>query len=71
MDIDYRGELGIVLYNHSEEDFKVNEGDRVVQLILERTKTPVVQKMQALGLMDRGVEGVTCFNCSISKRMYQ
>ena len=47
MDSDYRGELGIVLYNHFEEDFKVNEGDRVAQLILERIKTPVVQKCKA------------------------
>ena len=25
VDSDYRGELGVVLYNHAEEDFKVNE----------------------------------------------
>ena len=48
VDSDYRGELGVVLYNHSEEDFKVNEGDRVAQLILEGIETPVVQKVQAL-----------------------
>ena len=57
MDSDYRGELGVVLYNHSEEDFKVNKGDRVAQLILERIKTPVVQKVQDLDLIERGAGG--------------
>ena len=57
MDSDYRGELGVVLYNHSEEDFKVNEEDRVVQLILERIKTPVVQKVQPLDPTDGGAGG--------------
>ena len=57
MDSDYRGELGVVLYNHSEEDFKVNEGDKVAQLTFERIKTPVVQKVQALDLTDKGAGG--------------
>ena len=57
VDSDYRGELGFVLYNHSKEDFKVNKGDTVAQLILERIKTPVVQKVQALDPTDRGARG--------------
>ena len=57
VDSDYRGELGIVLYNHSEDNFKVNEGDRVAQLILEKIKTPVVQKVQTLDQTDRGARG--------------
>ena len=57
MDSDYRGELGVVLYNHSEEDFKINQGDRVAQLIFEKIKTPIVQKVQALNLTDRGAVG--------------
>lgn len=36
VDYDYRGPVGVVLFNHGSEDFKVNRGDRVAQLILER-----------------------------------
>lgn len=36
IDADYRGKIGVLLFNHSSEDFKVKEGDRVAQLILEQ-----------------------------------
>ena len=42
VDEDYRGEVGVVLFNHSEQDFNVAAGDRVAQLILERIVTPAV-----------------------------
>ena len=37
VDEDYRGAVGVVLFNHSDEDFEVKKGDRVAQMILERT----------------------------------
>lgn len=36
VDYDYRGPVGVVLFNHGSEDFKIEKGDRVAQLILER-----------------------------------
>lgn len=48
IDNDYRGELRVILFNHSDDDWKVNEGDRAAQLILERIKTSIVQKAQDL-----------------------
>lgn len=35
VDKDYRGNVGIVIFNHSSEDFLISKGDRVAQLILE------------------------------------
>merc|ERR1740123_1186524 len=35
VDFDYRGEVGVVLFNHGADDFNVAVGDRVAQLILE------------------------------------
>ena len=35
VDRDYRGEIGVVLINHSSKDFEVNVGDRIAQMILE------------------------------------
>jgi len=34
IDSDYRGELKIILYNHSNKDFIVNKDDRVAQMVL-------------------------------------
>ena len=36
IDADYRGNVGVVLFNHSDTDLEVKHGDRVAQLILER-----------------------------------
>ena len=36
IDADYRGEVKVLLFNHAETDFEVEEGMRVAQLILER-----------------------------------
>ena len=39
IDSDYRGEIKIILFNHSNEDFIINNNDRIAQMIL----TPVVK----------------------------
>ena len=57
VDGDYRGEVGVVLFNHSEEDFKVRIGDRIAQLILERIKTPPVKEVADLEETMRGEKG--------------
>ena len=44
VDRDYRGEIGVVLINHSSKDFEVNVGDRIAQMILEQIKTPEVEE---------------------------
>ena len=42
IDSDYRGELKIILFNHGNKDFIVNNNDRVAQMIL----TPVIKMEQ-------------------------
>ena len=39
IDSDYRGEIKVIIYNHGDADFKVNNGDRIAQMIL----TPVIK----------------------------
>ena len=47
VDLDYRGESN-VLFNHFVEDFAVQAGDQIAQLILEQIKTPQVKKVAPL-----------------------
>jgi dUTP pyrophosphatase len=39
VDSDYRGEIKVIIYNHGSENFVINNGDRIAQMIL----TPVVK----------------------------
>ena len=47
----------MVLFNFGEEDFVINMGDRIAQLIFEKIKTPIVKEMNELEETDRGVGG--------------
>ncbi|KAJ6258658.1 Deoxyuridine 5'-triphosphate nucleotidohydrolase [Drechslerella dactyloides] len=57
IDADYRGPVKILLFNHSDVDFEVKEGDRVAQLILERIYTPEVVVVENLEESVRGAGG--------------
>ena len=45
IDQDYRGEVGVVLFNHAETEFQVKQGDTIAKLILEKIETPGVQEV--------------------------
>ncbi|KAG7189126.1 hypothetical protein KM043_008694 [Ampulex compressa] len=57
IDADYRGNVKVVLFNHSNEDFKVSPGDRVAQLICEKISYPELQEVDNLNDTDRGEGG--------------
>ncbi|XRM39839.1 Deoxyuridine 5'-triphosphate nucleotidohydrolase [Aspergillus tubingensis] len=57
IDADYRGEVKVLLFNHSDVDFEVKEGDRVAQLVLERIYTPEVVVVEELAESVRGAGG--------------
>lgn len=46
----YRGEIKVKLYNHTQEEYKINDGDRVAQLIIERL--PEVKLIEAEDLSE-------------------
>ena len=39
IDSDYRGEIKIIIYNHGDTDFNINNGDRIAQMVL----SPVIK----------------------------
>ncbi|RKO93971.1 dUTPase-like protein [Blyttiomyces helicus] len=57
VDEDYRGPLGVVLFNFGTQDFEVKEGDRIAQLVLERIVNPEVVEVESLEDTDRGAGG--------------
>lgn len=57
IDADYRGEVKVLLFNFSEVDYEVKQGERVAQLVLERIVTPEVVEVQTLETTVRGMGG--------------
>ncbi|KZZ86561.1 deoxyuridine 5'-triphosphate nucleotidohydrolase [Ascosphaera apis ARSEF 7405] len=58
VDADYRGEVKVLLFNFSSDDFKaVSRGDRIAQLILEKIYHPEIQLVDELAESNRGAGG--------------
>lgn len=57
IDADYRGELGILLINLSNEDFVVNPGERVAQMIVARCEQAELVPVEVLDETERGAGG--------------
>lgn len=57
IDQDYRGNVGVVLFNHADQDFEVKKGDRIAQLICERIYIPELEECTDLDETDRGDGG--------------
>lgn len=57
IDQDYRGNVGVVLFNHSEIPFEVKKGDRIAQLICERITYPEIVEVDTLTNTERGAGG--------------
>ena len=57
IDADYTGPIGIVLFNHGDQDFQIKEGDRIAQLILEQVANRPVIQVQELTQTTRGDKG--------------
>ena len=57
IDADYRGEVGVVLINLSGEDFIVNDGERIAQMVIARHEQAVFNEVELLDQTERGAGG--------------
>ena len=57
IDADYRGELGILLINVSQEDFVIEPGMRVAQMVLARYEKAEWDQVNELDTTERGAGG--------------
>jgi len=57
VDEDYRGNVGVVLFNFGKEPFEVKKGDRVAQLVCEKICYPDLQELETLDDTERGAGG--------------
>ncbi len=57
IDSDYRGEVMVILVNLSAEDFVINDGERVAQMVIARHETASWIEVDVLQKSDRGAGG--------------
>ena len=66
IDRDYRGNVGVVLFNLSKSDYKVKRGDRIAQLILERVFTlPLIEVEVRISFIDTSC--TWCMSCQMQE----
>lgn len=57
IDADYRGEIGVILVNLSADDFTINDGDRIAQLVIAKYETAIWEEVENLDETERGEGG--------------
>ncbi len=57
IDADYRGEIGVLLINLSNEDFIITEGERIAQMVIARHEQGDFEVVEELDETERGAGG--------------
>jgi dUTP pyrophosphatase len=57
IDADYRGELGVIVVNLSNEPYTINDGERIAQMVVARHETIAWEEVTELEETERGAGG--------------
>ncbi len=57
IDSDYRGEIKVILINLGNEDFEINKGDRIAQMIFAKVEMAEVREVKVIESSERGSGG--------------
>ena len=57
IDSDYRGEIGVILINHSNQNFQVKSGDRIAQLVISKHEKISWKNVNEIDSSTRGEGG--------------
>ena len=57
IDSQYRGEIKVLLFNHSDADYRINKGDRIAQLLVQKVEKVNFAQVESLETTARGNNG--------------
>jgi dUTP pyrophosphatase len=57
IDADYRGEIGVIVVNLSNQDFTIENGERIAQMVIAKHEVASWQEVESLNESDRGSGG--------------
>ena len=57
IDADYRGEIGVILVNLGQDDFVINDGERIAQMVIAKYEQVELLSVEVLDETERGAGG--------------
>lgn len=57
IDSDYRGDIGVIIINLGDEDYTVNHGDRIAQIVFNKYEKVELVQVESLDETERGEQG--------------
>jgi dUTP pyrophosphatase len=57
VDADYRGEIGVILINLSDEEVRIEDGERIAQMVIARYEQASLNQVSVLSETERGAGG--------------
>lgn len=57
IDADYRGEIGVLLINLSNDDFVIEDGERIAQMVFAKHEVAELEQVNELSITERGSGG--------------
>ena len=57
VDAGYRGEVGVIMFNHGPEEFAIKRGDRIAQMVIAELPVVELETVETLSATDRGEGG--------------
>jgi len=69
IDSDYRGEVKVVIANLGDQTYRVEKGDRITQLIIEKIDNRKLQEVTQLGDTERGDQGFGSSNTTLHQEV--
>lgn len=57
IDENYRGEIGVILFNHGNKSFKISKNDRIAQMIISEYKRVKIEHVEELEETNRNISG--------------
>ncbi len=57
IDADYRGEIGVILINHGNDEINIKRGDRIAQMVINKIEQPVLVEVEELEETSRAKGG--------------
>ncbi len=57
IDSNYRGEISVIIKNLSKQDYKINKGDKIAQMLIQKVEYPTIEEVSKLDDTDRGDGG--------------
>lgn len=57
IDSNYRGDIGVILKNLSNEIYEIKKGDKIAQMLIQKIENPIIEEVDELDEAERGEGG--------------